>query len=407
MKRKTKDTDMRPRNLQVGRSYYIVGGKGVNPKLAARALQDGRDSLYLEYYLGFGRDDDGTARVKRRRENLSLHVWAAPRTPAEREQNKEIVELAKRVRFEREQQVLSDTEGYRVKRQKVNFLDYFQDYIDNYTKKDKRNVGLALRRFKDFLRDTPEYSVFQKSLKPEQLTRDMVQAYAEYLQSRSVGSGAHTIYARFKKVVKYAVEHDVFKKNPCTGISIKVDERQLKKDVLTQEEVQTLVATHYTGENPDIRRAFIMSLYTGMRWCDVKDLTFANVDYSSRLLRYDQNKTTGHSANSGVIVPLTDGLLALIGEPPADRGALIFPLPSHTMCLKALRHWMAHAGIDKHITWHCARHSFAVNILNNGANIKTVASLLGHSGLKYTEVYTRAVDSLKQAAIESLPELKL
>lgn len=57
--------------------------------------------------------------------------------------------------------------------------------------------------------------------------------------------------------------------------------------------------------------------------------------------------------------------------------------------------------------FHCARHSFAVNILNNGANIKTVASLLGHSGLKHTEKYTRAVDSLKEAAINSLPKLKL
>lgn len=57
--------------------------------------------------------------------------------------------------------------------------------------------------------------------------------------------------------------------------------------------------------------------------------------------------------------------------------------------------------------FHCARHSFAVNILNNGANIKTVASLLGHSGLQHTEKYTRAVDSLKEAAINSLPELKL
>ena len=56
--------------------------------------------------------------------------------------------------------------------------------------------------------------------------------------------------------------------------------------------------------------------------------------------------------------------------------------------------------------FHMARHSFAVNILNNGANIKTVASLLGHSGLKHTEKYTRAVDKLKEEAINSLPELK-
>ena len=58
------------------------------------------------------------------------------------------------------------------------------------------------------------------------------------------------------------------------------------------------------------------------------------------------------------------------------------------------------------VLFHTARHSFAVNILNNGANIKTVASLLGHSGLKHTEKYTRAVDKLKEEAINSLPELK-
>ena len=59
------------------------------------------------------------------------------------------------------------------------------------------------------------------------------------------------------------------------------------------------------------------------------------------------------------------------------------------------------------ITWDCARHSFAVNLLNNGANIKTVASLLGHVGLKHTEKYTRAVDSLKREAIDTLPDISL
>lgn len=77
------------------------------------------------------------------------------------------------------------------------------------------------------------------------------------------------------------------------------------------------------------------------------------------------------------------------------------------MCLKALRRWVKRAGINKHISWHCARHSFAVNILNNGANIKTVASLLGHSGLKHTEKYTRAIDRLKEDAINSLPTLEV
>lgn len=141
----------------------------------------------------------------------------------------------------------------------------------------------------------------------------------------------------------------------------------------------------------------------------MQDLKYSNVDYSNKILSFEQNKTKGHSANSGVVIPLNDDLLQLIGEPHTEQyeQETIFRLPSATMCLKALRRWTKRAGITKHITWHCARHSFAVNILNNGANIKTVASLLGHSGLKHTEKYTRAVDSLKEAAINSLPKLKL
>lgn len=300
--------------------------------------------------------------------------------------------------------------GYRLKKDRdINFIDYFRAYIDNYTKKDIRMMQIALNRFMDFLRDTPEYNKFSFRIKPEQITRDMVEDFTEYLQSRSVGEGAKSIYARFKKVIKYAIEHDVLLKNPCNGIIIKVDEQRLKKEVLSQEEIQTLIATHYDNENPNIRRAFIFCLYCGLRYCDVKDLTFENVDFANKRLNFEQSKTKGHSANSSVIIPLNEGILKLIGEPqqPDNRTELIFHLPSYEMCLKALRRWVKRAGINKHISWHCARHSFAVNILNNGANIKTVASLLGHSGLKHTEKYTRAVDSLKQEAINSLPELNL
>ena len=153
--------------------------------------------------------------------------------------------------------------------------------------------------------------------------------FVDYLQSRSVGEGAKSIYQRFKKVIRYAIEHDVI----------------------------------------------------------LKDLTYKNVDYSNKLLKFEQNKTKGHSSASGVVIPLNDGLVSIIGEPLADgnKDVLIFNLPSYESCCKSVKRWVKRAGIDKHISWHCGRHSFSVNILNNGANIKTVASLLGHSGLKHTE----------------------
>lgn len=397
-----------------------------NPKLEQRVMSDGRMSLYLEYYLG--RESvpvlnelgdpvmyesgkmKGTPQYKvrhiRKKENLNLYLFTQPKNAVERQLNKATLELAEKIRFERAQQLLNDVDGYRLKiNQQINFLDYFQTYIDNYTKKDLRMVKIALQRFKDFLRDTPEYTRFSTSVKPEQLNKDMMEAFTEYLQSRSYGEGAISIYSRFKKVIKYAVEHDVMRKNPCMGVVLKVDEQILRKDVLSIDEIKQLVATHDEKQNPVVRRAFLFCLYCGLRYCDVKDLTFANVDFANRLLMFEQNKTKGHSANSGVVIPLNDGLLRLIGEPTEEqtKDSLIFPLPSYEMCLKSVKRWVKRAGIDKHISWHCARHSFAVNILNNGANIKTVASLLGHSGLRHTEKYTRAVDKLKEDAINSLP----
>ena len=400
------------KNYRANNTYLIEGGTGDNPKLMAQALSDGRDSLYLEYYFGFrnveSKNGNTYKKADRKTERLGLYIWQAPRTPIERKQNKDTLELAKKIRFERGQQLLEQGEGYRLRKDRqINFLDFFKTYLDNYTKKDVRMIKIALDRFKDFLRDTPEYSKYQNSIKPEQITKDMILTFTEYLQSRSKGEGAHAIYARFKKVINYAIEHDVMTKNPCHGITIKYDGQTLKKDVLSPEEIQQLASTHYGNESPIIRRAFLFCLLAGLRYCDVKDLTFANVDYSNRLLQFEQNKTKGHSANSGVVIPLNDGLLKLIGEPTGSqtRESIIFPLPTYETCLHALRRWVKRAGIDKHISWHCARHSFAVNILNNGANIKTVASLLGHSGLKHTEKYTRAVDKLKEDAINSLPEI--
>ena len=384
-----------------------------NPKLKEKTLSDGQISLYLEYYLGYSKQydeekDKEAVKIIRKKEFLNLYIWQAPRTPLERQQNKETLELAKKIRFEREQEMKAGKLGYRLeKKDNVNFLDYFQNYIDNYQKKDVRVIMMALAKFKAFL--AKKHPVYANFIKPNNLNRDLMLEFVEYLQSICVGEGAHTIFQRFKKVVKYAEEHDVLHKNPCNGITCKIDDQVIKKDILSLEEIENLLNTRYQGENPEIRKAFIFCLYTGIRFCDVVELKFSNVDYSNRLLSFEQNKTSGHSKASNVVIPLNDGLISLIGRPssPDNMDEVIFKLPSHTMCLKALRHWTARAGITKHITWHCARHSFAVNILNNGANIKTVASLLGHSGLKHTEKYTRAVDKLKEDATNSLPKLKI
>lgn len=434
------------KNYRADNTYLISTDTTDNPKLGAKVLNDGRESLFLDFYFGYSKvfnEKTGKETIKknRRREYLSLYLWQAPRTQLERQQNKELLEIAKKIRFEREQVLKEDKLGYRLKKEEVeiNYLDFMAEYHASYTKKDANQIRRARTVFIDFLIDPKgkllpekitgsmteeEKEAVRKSnakkeaqrekkaqglvVRPQQLTKDLMKAFTEYLINRFTGEGAHTVYGRFKKMILAALDKDIIAKNPCRGVSIKKDYGQLKKEILSQEEIVLLANTHYEKENPDIHRAFIFCLYCGLRWCDVKDLTYANVDYSNKLLKFEQSKTKAHSAASGVVIPLNDGLLHLIGQPKdGNRNQIIFPLPSHTMCLKALRHWVARAGIQKHITWHCARHSCGTNLLSNGANIKTVASILGHSGLAHTEKYTRAVDSLKQAAIDSMPPLDI
>lgn len=371
-----------------------IGTKKNNVTLREKPLANGNLSLYLDIYRE-------RVRVK---EYLKLYIVAKPKDKDERAENKETLRLAEEIRAARQSELNHSAFGFvSPVKQKVFLYDYFQNYIDTYTKKDVRMITGAFERFKDFVKN--EYPHYKEKMRFDDLTPEMIKGYVDYLQAHSVGEGALGYYQRFKKVIKSAVKKEIILKNPCTDIRCIVDENSLKKDVLTLEEIQQLAQTPY--QNTEVRRAFLFCLYAGLRYCDVVDLKYSNVDYSGKRLKYEQVKTKGHSKNSMVVIPLSQTLLTLIGEKPKED-CYIFNLPSHTGCLKALRTWVKRAGIDKHITWHCARHSFAVNLLGEcQTDIKTVASLLGHSGLKHTEKYTRAVDSLKEKAVNSLPEITL
>ena len=100
-----------------------------NPRLLRKPVKNGTEySLYLEYQMGYNRDNGTSIRKK---ESLSLRILASPRTPIQRQQNKETLELAKKIRYEREQQFLENKEGYRLKKDKgVNFLEFCQSYPD-------------------------------------------------------------------------------------------------------------------------------------------------------------------------------------------------------------------------------------------------------------------------------------
>lgn len=397
--------------VRTDNTYLISTDSTENPKLGAKILSDGRESLFLDYYFGYSlvydeAKDKMVTKKDRKRESLDLYLWQAPRTPLERQQNKETLRIAKDIRFEREQMLLKNKEGYRITLEQKDLLIFWDSFVENAKVVDQRLLKAALRSFREFLSE--EYPMYLKNLKAKNLTKEMMEAFVNFLVDNHKGQGAQTYYKRFKRLVNYAIEQGVIDKSPCVGVAPPKVDDILSKDILSEDELKRLFSTHYEGENPEIRRAFAMTCLSGIRRCDIVSLTYSDVDYSNRVLKFRQSKTKRHSSNSGVTIPLNETLLSIVGKKAEDAtDDLIFHLPSDTMCLKALRHWTKKAGIDKHITWHCGRHSFGTQLLSNGANIKVVSSLLGHSSLRFTEIYVRAVDELKKEAINSLPEIKL
>jgi integrase/recombinase XerD len=405
------------KNLRADNTYYITNDKGINPKLGARVLHTGVEHLFLEYYLGcemvysVTRDRDVCEAIRKREYLQNMFLHSNPSTPLERQQNKEILALAMKIRETKQREMVELGTGFALIKdmRTTNYLEFMQDYLDSYTKRDKGMIKMALNRFKDFLKDTPEYNRFCENLPPNRIDKDMMMYFAEYLQSRSKGEGAKSVWQRFKKMINYALDHKILTENPCKGVTVNVDDGALVKDVLTADEFEKLVSTHYTFESDEIRKAAIFSYYSGLRWCDVSAITFSAIDYQRHTFTIDQAKTRGHSNKSIVTNPIPLEVLGMIGKPKTDHPEteLVFNLPSYNAAETALQRWVKKAGIDKHITWHCLRHSVATELLRQGANIKVVAEYLGHSKLNFVNKYIRALAEDKTKAVKTLPKLKL
>lgn len=365
------------------------GTKKQNVVVRGKKLAGGEISLYLDIYRSGIRSY----------EFLKLYTKEKPRTPEERQKNNETYQLAEQIRVKRESELNHSEFGFiPPHRQKVNFLDFFQNYIDTYTKKDLRMLKGCYEAFKKFLQE--KKGNHEKGLPPRFINVDMIVEYRDYLENHFKGETPHSYFARFKKVLRKATGKGLFQKNPGEGISI-AESSGLKKAILSMEEIQKLASADCP--NQEVKRAFLFSCFTGLRFVDVIQLRFENIDFSNKRISLAQAKVKGEAKQ--VTIDLNKTALKLLGDPgePANK---IFTLPTHNGCLKDLKSWCKKAGINKHITWHSARHSFAVNLLSDaGANIKTVSSLLGHASLQHTQVYIHVVDKLKTDAVNNLPEI--
>ena len=144
----------------------------------------------------------------------------------------------------------------------------------------------------------------------------------------------------------------------------------------------------------EVKRAFLLSVFTGLRLSDIRTLTWAKIlnapDGVTKLIRTKMQKTQKY-----INLPLSVEAMSCLNKKD-DPNELIYTLPAGTSNIERnIKKWLETAGIEKHITFHCARHTFATMMLTLGADLFTTSKLMGHTNVQTTAIYAKIVDQKK------------
>ncbi|MDR2952723.1 MAG: site-specific integrase [Treponema sp.] len=320
---------------------------------------------------------------RRRWEALGLTV------PADKAQRSEIMRLAEVCRSKREAQILSGEWGL------IDPIGGKQSLI-GYVK------GAGGTFAEKALRHLESYSGGGISIGA--VTEKWLEEFQEYLLKKGLSrKTASHYYGAVKQALRKAARDRVIPRNPAIGVKgISVPESD--RVHLTMEEVQALAAAKAAGElGSEVRKAFLFGCYTGLRVSDLRTLAWGDIQRDPPQINKRQEKT-----RKKAYVPLHAEAWAIINDKKIHGfKEFVFPLLAVTKANtnKSIKGWAKKAGIGKNISWHTARHTFAVLSLEYGAEIYTVSKLLGHTDVKTTQIYAFATDKMRRDAVNAIPGL--
>ena len=290
-------------------------------------------------------------------------------------------------------------QAQQLERSRYNFLEYFREMEKKRHAQFSEAISTTWNRvyenFKIFINgDTIPFSKIDLKL---------IEEFRLYLLSAKRGgfktgtispNTASTYFSVFKAVLKQAfidgyLTTDLSAKAKC------IQGRESRREYLTVEELNTLARTPF---DPIVKRAALFSALTGLRHSDIQKLTWAEIEEfnGGYRLNFTQQKTKGVE-----YMPISKQAYQLCGERKDDELLVFAGLPDPSWISKPLERWIKQAGITKHITFHCFRHTFATLQLASGTDIYTVSKLLGHTNVKTTQVYAKVVDEKKEKATEA------
>ncbi len=278
----------------------------------------------------------------------------------------------------------------------TNFILYFEKLAYKRNKNRSESILLSWLCVYDYLK-----KFGGETLLFANLTESWCEDFKEFLLTTKSRKSSEAILAQNTAVTYYSIFKAALKKAFVDGylttdLSAKTKGIKLletRREFLTIEELNKLAET--PCNNPTLKKAALFSALTGLRLSDVQKLTWKELVFDGSLykINFTQKKTKGVE-----YMPISEQAYSICGE-KGEANALVFEkLPDSAWISSPLKHWVESAGIDKKITFHCFRHTFATLQLTNGTDIYTVSKMLGHKDLKVTQIYAKIVDETKQKA---------
>ncbi len=345
----------------------------------------------VTFYYDYGRGPG-------QRPSTGIFIYAHPKNQVEKNHNKQAMALldVKKSQMTIDEQA-TGTPFIPAHKFKSNFLEYYEEWVEQAKRENNRHPQGSLLHFKAFLK--------KDSISPIDITENLCKRFRQYLLDNFKGDTPANYFSRFKRMMKAATKDGYYRVNPCEDVAAKTKPSPALKEHLEVEEYMALLQTPYFNE--EVKEAFIFCCYTGLRFVDVNSLTWEQIRPTKLVTRIIQAKT-------GLPVTLTLHPIALdiIEKRKNNRKSTnekekVFRLPTHDGSNKALQLWVDRAGINKHITWSCARLSFSILLQDQNVDAATVAYLLGHASTEHVnKTYKRHRPKNQIETISLLPAPK-
>ena len=367
--------------------------KAVKVTLREKKISKGRRSLYLDFYPAIKHPVTGK---ETRRDFLGLYIYEKPKSPFETQENKTNRALAENIRSDRHTEIQNGTYGFQNDtKRKTSFLDFFEKLVQKkYT--SEGNYG----NWKSAYLYLCDY--FEHGLTMGELDEYKIEDYKEFLLSRDLAQNTkHTYFNKLKATLKEAYKKGFIPKNYGSMVD-NIKAAETKREFVTLEELKVLANTEC--DNEIVKTAFLFSALTGLRFSDIEKLKWEDLqgnDEKGYFIRYQQKKTKAEET-----LDIPKSAYALLGERKANDRKIFTNLKYSAWTNLRLKEWVLRAGISKRITFHCARHSFAVIQLDLGTDLYTLSKLLGHKEMRTTQIYAKVLDKNKKKAMNKLDDLK-